>query len=136
MTQTASMVRVLATHAADFRDDEPLIAATGAELPKGDAILDPVRMATESKFPLSTKMTLALTPRRIVVYKNGWGNKVGALLGDVPQTRLTNITITWNRKLAIIAFALADAPPVAMRATEPDDAELLRQAFLEMRGRL
>lgn len=134
--QTADMIRVQATRAADFTAADPLLAAMGAALPKSDAVLDPKRMAAESQFPLVPKMTLALTPNRIVVYKNGWGSKVGNPVGSVELPRVSGIELTWNRKLAVVAFNLHDAPPVVMVATEPETAEHFRNAFLRMRGRI
>jgi hypothetical protein len=134
--QSIDMIRVHAAHAADFTDAEPLLAGMSATLPKGDEVLDPRKMAAASKFPLAPKMTLALTPHRIVVYRNGWGSKVGSPLGHVPLPRFTNIEITWNRKLAVAAFALVDAPPVVVVATEPESAEHFRNRFLELRGRI
>lgn len=136
MDSSAAMIRVLGSHARSFDEAEPLVGAMGAELPKGDKVLDPIRMAGESNFPLTNKMMLALTPRRLIVYKTGWGSKVGASIGEVDQARIADIQITWNRKLAVVAFALSDAPIVVMRATEPDDAEHFRNRFLKMRGRI
>ena len=130
------MLRVQASHAADFDVDEPLIAAMSATLPKGDAALDPHRMAAASKFPLTTKMMLALTPRRLIVYKTGWGSKVAAQIGELDQNRIANIEITWNKKLAVVAFALNDAPVVVMIASDTGSAEHLRNQFLRLRGRI
>lgn len=136
MNQTASMIRVLASHATHFSDTEPLIGAMLATLPRGDKTLDPVRMAEASGFPLASKMALAMTPIRIVVYKTGWGDKVGAYLGEIPQRRVTGVEITWNRKLAVVAFALSDAPIVAMITNDTDGAEHFRNQFLKLRGRI
>ncbi len=136
MDQSASMLRVQATRAADFAADEPLIGAMSATLPKGDAALDPNRMAAASGFPLANKMMLALTPRRVVVYRTGWGGKVSARIGELEQNRIANIEITWNRKLAVVAFALADAPAVVMIASDTASAEHFRNRFLRLRGRI
>lgn len=136
MEHTADMIRVQAARAPDFTDADPLLAAMAATLPKGDDLLDPKRMAAASRFPLASKMTLALTPNRIAVYRNGWGSKVSSPLGSVELSRVTGIEITWNRKLAVVAFALSDAPPVVMVASEPESAEHLRNQFLRMRGRI
>lgn len=136
MDTTADMIRVLGTRAADFSDDDPLLAAMGATLPKGDAVLDPARMAKTSGFPLSTKMMLALTPHRVIVYRTGWGSKVGKPLGTVPQNRLDNVEVTWNRKLAVVAIGLHDGSPVVMHPTDPETAEHFRNKFLRLRGRI
>lgn len=136
MERSNDMIRVHANHAGDFTDADPLLAAMSATLPKRDELLDPRKMAAASQFPLATKMTLALTPQRVVVYRNGWGTKVGAALGTVELRRVSGIEITWNRKLAVAAFALIDAPPVVMIANEPENAEHLRNQFLRLRGRI
>ncbi len=136
MAQHADMARVLASHAGEFGDDEPLLGAMSASLPKGDVVLNPRKMGRTSGFPLAAKMTLALTARRIVVYKSGWGSRVGVRLGEVPLHRVANIEITWNRKLAIVAIDLRDAPPVVMRAMDASGAEVLRNQFLHLRGRI
>lgn len=133
---TPDMVRVLATHAAEFNDDEPLQAAMAGVMPKGDAELDPGKMAKASAFPLAPKVFLALTHRRIAVYKSGWGNKVGAGLGIVELSRIGEIEVVWNQKLALVAFGLNDAPPVVMRAVDPTAAEHFRNRFLRLRGRI
>lgn len=136
MEYTADLIRVHAARAGDFTEDDPLIAAMSATLPRGDEVLDPKRMAAASRFPLASKMTLALTPNRIVVYRNGWGSKVANPLGSVELSRVTGIEITWNRKLAVVAIALGDAPPVVMVASDPESAEHLRNQFLRLRGRI
>lgn len=136
MEDTADMLRVRATRTADFTVADPLLAAMAATLPKGDEFLDPARMSAASRFPLAPKMTLALTPNRILVYRNGWGSKVTRPLGSVELARVTGIEITWNRKLAVVAFALSDAAPVVMVATDPESAEHLRNQFLHLRGRI
>lgn len=136
MYQNASMVRVHAAHADDFDETEPLIGAMGATLPKGDATLNPQRMAAVSGFPLTNNMMLALTPRRVIVYRTGWGNKVGARIGEIEQKRIANIEITWNRRLAVVAFALGDAPAVVVIASDTGAVEHFRNQFLRLRGRI
>lgn len=136
MDASAAMVRVRAAHAAAFDGSEPLIGAMGATLPKGDKTLDPERMAAASGFPLTNKMMLALTPRRVIVYRTGWGGKVGPVVGEIDQSRVTNIEITWNRKLAVVAFALSGGIPVVMIATDTASAEHFRNQFLRLRGRI
>ncbi len=136
MEHTVDMERVRVTRAGDFTAADPLLAAMAATLPKGDAALDPRTMARASRFPLAPKMTLALTPTRIVVYKNGWGSKVGNPVGSVDLQRVTGVEITWNRALAVVAFALHDAPLVVVVATTPESAEHFRNQFLRLRGRI
>lgn len=136
MTTTADMVRVLASHAPEFVVDEPLLAAMSGVMPKGDAELDPAKMAAASAFPLAPKVVLGLTHRRITVYKAGWGNKVGSGLGAVELNRISDIEVVWNRKLALVAIGLRDAPPVVMRAIDPPASEHFRHEFLRLRGRI
>jgi hypothetical protein len=136
MATTADMVRVLSSHGPEFVDDEPLLAEMSGSMPKGDAELDPAKMAAASAFPLAPKVVLGLTHRRIAVYKAGWGNKVGSAIGAVPLDRLTDVEIVWNRKLALVAIGLRDAPPVVMRAIDPGSAEHFRNEFLRVRGRI
>lgn len=130
------MVRVRAAHADQYPATEPLIGAMSATLPRGDRALDPRRMAAASGFPLANKMTLALTPRRVVVYRTGWGGRVAAPIGELDQARIADIQITWNRKLAVVAFALHDAPVVVMIAADTASAEHFRNQFLRRRGRI
>ena len=136
MTSTPDMIRVLAAHRRMFSGDESLLSAVGAQLPKNDPDLAPSKMSKASSFPLSTKLTVAMTPRRLVVFKSGWGSRVGASIGDVELTRVANIEIAWNHKLAVLAFGLNDAPPVVMRSLNADAAEHFRMAFLTLRGRV
>ncbi len=136
MDRSADMIRVMATRQVDFTESDNLLGAMTTNLPKGDAVLDPKKMAAASDFPLTNKMCIALTPHRLVVYKTGWGNKVGNPIGDVPLSRVNNIEITWNKKLAVVAIDFHDAPPVVMRAGDPESAEHLRHAFLRLRGRI
>lgn len=136
MATTADMVRVLGSHGPDFAGDEPLLSAVSAVIPKGDADLDPAKMSAASHFPLAPKVTLGLTARRVAVYKSGWGNKVGAGLGSVDLARIADIEVVWNRKLALLAIGMQDAPPVVMRAVEAAAAEHFRNEFLRLRGRL
>ena len=135
MAETPDMIRVLAAHGRMFSGDEPLLSAVGAQLPKNDPDLAPSKMSKASSFPLSTKLTIAMTPRRLVVFKSGWGNRVGTSIGDVELSRVANIEIAWNHKLAVLAFGLNDAPPVVMRSLNADAAEHFRMAFLTQRGR-
>lgn len=130
------MLRVQAAHPESFSEVEPLLSAVAAALPKGDPTLDPKVMTKASNFPLAPKITLALTPQRILVFKSGWGNKVGGLLGFVELNRVHEVEIVWNKKLAILAFGMRDAPPVAMRAVDATAAEHFRLQFLELRGKL
>lgn len=136
MTSTPDMIRVLSAQGANFGEAEPLISAVAAAIPKGDKALEPVVMAAASNFPLASKLTMGLTPRRIVVFKSGWGNKVGAMLGSVDLARVSDVEIAWNKKLAILAIGLSDAPPVVMRAIDANAAEHFRLAFLRLRGRI
>ena len=93
-------------------------------------------MAAASSFPLSTKVTLGLTHRRISVYKSGWGNKVASGIGSVGLDRVSDVEVVWNRKLALVAIGLSDAPPVVIRAVDPTAAEHFRDEFLRLRGRI
>ena len=136
MATTPDMVRVLASHGPDFAGDEPLLGAMSGVMPKGDAELDPSKMAAASAFPPAPKVVLALTHRRIAVYKSGWGNKIGSGLGAVDLARITDIEVVWNRKLALVAIGLRDAPPVVMRAVDPSASEHFRNEFLRLRGRI
>ena len=136
MTTTPDMIRILGSHSATFGADEPLTSAVAAAIPKGDSALNPAAMAAASNFPLASKMTLGMTPQRIFVFKHGWGNKVGAMLGSVDLARVSDIEITWNKKLAILAIGLSDAPFVVMCATDASAAEHFRLAFLRLRGRI
>ena len=136
MDRSADMIRVLATRASDFTEADQLLGAMAVTLPKGDAALDPKKMSEASNFPLANKMSVALTRNRMVVYKTGWGDKVGNPLGDVPLNRVNNIEITWNKKLAVVMVDFHDAPPVIMISTNPESAEHLRHAFLQLRGRI
>ncbi len=136
MAATPDMLRVLGSHQNVFNAEEPLLSAIATALPKGDPDLDPAKMMRASTFPLAAKITIGLTRKRLVIFKSGWGNKVGGLLGEVPLERVADVEIVWNRKLAILAFGMNDAPPVVMRAVNADAAEHFRLAFLRLRGRL
>ena len=132
---TPEMVRILAGSGGVLPPDEPLLSATAGSLPKGDPNLDPRRMAQASNFPLDASVYVGLSHLRLLVWKQGFGHKVGKLLGSVDLQRITDIEIVWNKKDAILAFGLADAPPVVMRAPDSGSAEHLRVAFLRLRGR-
>ncbi len=136
MATTADMVRVLGSHGPDFAGDEPLLSACAAVIPKGDPELDPAKMSAASRFPLAAKITLGLTARRVAVYKSGWGNKVGNGIGSVELSRIADIEVAWNRKLALLAIGMQDAPPVVVRAVDSSAAEHFRNEFLRLRGRL
>jgi hypothetical protein len=135
MAMTAEMVRIQAVPHGALPPEEHLFSATSGSMPKGDPNLDPARMAAASNFPLDSAVYLGLTERRVLVWKQGFNRKVGKLLGSVDLQRLSDVEIVWNKKIAVLAIGLVDAPPVLMRVPDSSSAEHFRMAFLRLRGR-
>jgi hypothetical protein len=132
---TAEMVRIQSVPHGTLPPDEHLFSATSGSMPKGDPNLDPGRMAQASNFPLDASVYLGLTEKRVLVFKQGFNRKVGKLLGSVELGRISDIEIVWNKKIAVLAIGLTDAPPVLMRTPDSSSAEHFRMAFLRLRGR-
>ena len=136
MSMTPEMVRVMATNQGDIPEGEHLFSVMHGELPKGDKQLAPAAVTAATNFPLAQAVYLGMTERRLIVWKIGFNRKVGKCIGDVDLRRVTDMEIVWNKKLAILALNLADAPPVPLRAVDSGSAEHFRMAFLRLRGRV
>ena len=135
VSMTPEMVRIMATSPGSVPADEPLLSATSGSMPKGDEHLDPRKMSKASGFPLDSSVFLGITPARIIVWKQGFNHKAGKVLGTVDIARISDIEIVWNKKVAVLAIGLVDAPPVLMRSPDSASAEHFRLAFLRLRGR-
>jgi ribosomal protein L40E len=99
-------------------------AAVGA-IVQSVAISRSVKRALLSGFPLAGRMAIGITERRILVWNRGglMGGQITKLLGEVPVTRLSGITIEPVPGRTKLTFSLRDAQEVTVEADRRDRPE-------------
>lgn len=89
------------------------------------AISRSVKKALLSRFPMSGRMVIGITERRILVWSRGglFGTTVTNLVGQVPLTRLSGAAIERVPGRAKMTFWLRDAQAVIVEVDKRDEPE-------------
>ena len=105
------------------------------------AISRSVRKALLSRFPMSGRMVIAITERRVLVWSRGGftGNTVTQLVGQVPLSRLSGVMIERVPGRSKMTFCFRDARAVTVEADKRDEpdrfAEGLSRFLAELEAR-
>jgi hypothetical protein len=86
--------------------------------------------AEASGFPVARSMLIALTDRRLLIWRrSGLGRRGGTLLGEVLLTRVAHVSIEGRVGSHNLTFHLVDAPAVTVEVLRRDQPERLAGAF-------
>jgi hypothetical protein len=83
-------------------------------------------------------VTLALTPRRLLIFRQSWfANRVAELIREIPVDAVTSITVGAARWISPhpVTIGLADETSLALEAAKVEEPALLAEAFGKTTGR-
>jgi hypothetical protein len=86
--------------------------------------------AEASRFPVARSMLIALTDRRLLIWRrSGLAGRSGVLLGEVLLTRVAHVSVEGRVGSHTLTFHLVDAPAVTVEVLRRDQPERLAGAF-------
>jgi hypothetical protein len=110
-------------------------AAMGAVI-QSIAISRSVKRAALSRFPLAGRMVVAISDRRILIWRMGGllGGTITTLLGHVPLSRIARVELESVPGRSKLMFVLRDAPVVTIEADKRDAPDRFVEAFRQSVG--
>ncbi|HYT77663.1 MAG TPA: hypothetical protein VEQ37_00065 [Actinomycetota bacterium] len=94
------------------------------------AISRSVKRARLSRFPIAGRMAVAITDRRILVWRRGGVlGSTTKLIGEVPLTRVASIEVEPVPGRSKLTFVFRDAQKVTVEADKRDSPERFAEVF-------
>lgn len=100
------------------------------------AISRSVKRARLSGFPITGRMAVGITDRRILLWQRGGfvGGTIKKFIGDVPITRISRIDVEAIAGRSKMTFVFRDAQPVTVEADKRDSPDRFAEAFYRYVG--